>query len=726
MKIPLIKLKFISLFCMSLMFLIMGTPSILAKAATNNLQPLICIDTPQNNSKQSVSEISLSGWSLSVNGVKSVQASIDGQNSQSTSVGILRQDVAKVYSGYSGAGSSGYNLNLNISQLSNGEHTIAVTSMGNNGSIKSQNINMYKVPANSNNLAGVTWIDSPTTNSYVSSLNNKVNIAGWSVDGYGIQKVQVYVDNNYNGDASIGLTRTDVGNAYPGDSGSGTSGYSYSLDTSSIPDGNHTILVKSIGNGGAVSSNTVNINKVSSKTNPPIVCIDNPTNSQVNGTQINVAGWSLNLYGVQKVQVYVDNIYNEDATIGLSRADVNNVYPGYQNGASSGYSANLNISALSNGIHTITVKSVGNDGNITNQNTLIYKLQDGESSLSSMVDVDAPLDGAFYKNQPGQVNVVGWSLNVFGVQKVQIYFDNAYQGDASIGLPRADVNNVYPGYTGGVNSGYTYNLNLPNISDGAHIINVKSIGNNGETTTKSLKLYKFSSSGQSTLYNISLQSMVNSQIQYGQPLMESGSSWVSANSSTVQYYIDPMNFMDSYGIYQFLRLDYMQGVTADDLNSMLSGKGVLQGKGAEFLAAAQQSNINPIYLVSHALLESGNGTSQLGTGVVVNGKSTYNLFGIGADDSSPIVDGAQYAYNQGWFSVDQAIYGGANWISTWYINNSTYKQNTLYKMRWNPASPTNHQYATDVRWAYNQIDNIKKLMDMVQSPVLQFDVPQYK
>ncbi len=44
-------------------------------------------------------------------------------------------------------------------------------------------------------------------------------------------------------------------------------------------------------------------------------------------------------------------------------------------------------------------------------------------------------------------------------------------------------------------------------------------------------------------------------------------------------------------------------------------------------------------------------------------------------------------------------------------------------MRWNPANPTVHQYATDVRWVYNQIGNIKKVIDGLRGATLNFDIP---
>jgi type VI secretion system secreted protein VgrG len=80
----------------------------------------------------------------------------------------------------------------------------------------------------------------------------------------------------------------------------------------------------------------------------------------------------------------------------------------------------------------------------------------------------------------------------------------------------------------------------------------------------------------------------------------------------------------------------------------------------------------------------------------------------------------------GWTSPEKAIDGGAKWISEKYINNSDYAQNNLYKMRWNPASPGTHQYATDVNWAVAQTSSMKKMFDNFPAANLSYDIPKFK
>ncbi|MDY0394153.1 glucosaminidase domain-containing protein [Virgibacillus halophilus] len=118
--------------------------------------------------------------------------------------------------------------------------------------------------------------------------------------------------------------------------------------------------------------------------------------------------------------------------------------------------------------------------------------------------------------------------------------------------------------------------------------------------------------------------------------------WVDAKAADVKYYLDPNNFInDSKQKFQFLDLSKPSGATVTVLNNYLKGKGTLAGQGTAFIDAGKKYGINDVYLISHALLETGNGTSTLAKGVKYNGTTVYNMFGVGAYDSCPIDCGAK-------------------------------------------------------------------------------------
>ena len=229
-----------------------------------------------------------------------------------------------------------------------------------------------------------------------------------------------------------------------------------------------------------------------------------------------------------------------------------------------------------------------------------------------------------------------------------------------------------------------------------------------------------------TSYDISFPQIIRIQMGLNPPpkIWRNGGMSYATESETAEY-MNPNSFYTDAYKYQFLDLSKPNNVSEETLNNYLDDKGVMKGMGAAFIEAAKEYNVSEVYLVAHACLESGNGTSQLATGVEVNGTTVYNLFGIGAYDANPVGNGSQRAYNQGWTSVEAAIKGGAKWISENYVNSPDGRQNTLYKMLWNPENPGTHQYATDIGWAVKQAVSIEKIFSSFTDATLSFDVPVY-
>lgn len=205
--------------------------------------------------------------------------------------------------------------------------------------------------------------------------------------------------------------------------------------------------------------------------------------------------------------------------------------------------------------------------------------------------------------------------------------------------------------------------------------------------------------------------------------------WVDAKKQDIVYYLDPNNFInDKVQQFQFLDLAKTSGASEAALNNYLRGKGILAGQGKAFIDAGRTHGINDVYLLSHALLETGNGSSTLAKGVKYNGVTVYNMYGIGAKDSCPIECGTKYAYDQGWTTPYKSIVGGAAFIGNSYVKSG---QNSLYKMRWNPDAMVrngraSHQYATDIGWASKQVHSMYNLYQGIGSYTLNLDVPVYK
>ena len=206
--------------------------------------------------------------------------------------------------------------------------------------------------------------------------------------------------------------------------------------------------------------------------------------------------------------------------------------------------------------------------------------------------------------------------------------------------------------------------------------------------------------------NFTLSQMLNKQLSTPwKPQFNNGNGWRNATAAEVEKYLNPDNYNSDTLRYSFLELDKAQDIDPDAMNrGLLVSKGTLTNQGNAFSQAAKQHGVNEVYLISHALLETGHGTSRLASGVTLdangnlsdNGKTYYNMFGIGAVDHNALLGGARHAQKMGWDTPEKAITGGAEFISNGYLARG---QNTLYSMRWNPENPGSHQYATDVTWA---------------------------
>lgn len=232
--------------------------------------------------------------------------------------------------------------------------------------------------------------------------------------------------------------------------------------------------------------------------------------------------------------------------------------------------------------------------------------------------------------------------------------------------------------------------------------------------------YKYSN------YNITTEDALDIQIKLGNnggPTMQKGRGFPRITKEETRPYFDPEKHMSEPDIFQYLDISMQVNVSDTQMRNYLKTKGILKGHEKTFLNAAESYGVNAIYLAVHASLETGNGTSPLGTGIMVDGVKVYNMYGIGALDGNAVVTGSKMAKKMGWTTPEKAIAGGAAWIANHYIKA---KQNTLYKMRWNPEKPGTHQYATAANWALAQSKSLKRECDLFPDVTLPLDIPVYK
>ncbi|WP_368389935.1 N-acetylmuramoyl-L-alanine amidase [uncultured Clostridium sp.] len=319
------------------------------------LEARSCLDVPSSNATVTTDSLLIKGWALNSKGIKSVEAFIDNVSYGTIKYGTRRTDVNKVYPGYSTGDNCGFEGSIDISSLSNGNKTLKIVITGNNGTIQT----ISRVITVKKSLKEIKYnIEEP---SIAYAPNGELIIQGWAISMAGIKSVSVSVDGKSYGEISYGLTRSDVKNVYPNYPDSDKSGFKGIIDLSSLSDGNKQVVITIIGKDDAQVTIAKSINKVTLTSRNTL---DSPaSNSNITDGKITVSGWALSEAGTKEVRVSVDGKKLGTATINLSRTDVYNVYP-YYNNKNAGYKGTFDVSSLGTGIKTLVVEIEDKAGNV--------------------------------------------------------------------------------------------------------------------------------------------------------------------------------------------------------------------------------------------------------------------------------------------------------------------------------------------------------------------------
>ena len=429
------------------------------------------LNSPSSN--QTVSgTIPVYGWFLDGNGVNKIEVLIDGQVKGVATKGLPRPDVLAAYPLYAD-GNSGYEYQLDIKTLTNGNHQLVVRETSNKGVQTSLPARTIKV-ANAAILPAKGDLNSPSNNQTVSGI---FHVYGWFLDGNGVNKIEVLIDGQVKGAAIKGLSRPDVLAAYPSYA-DGSSGYEYQLDTKTLTNGNHQIIIRETSSKNVQTSLTARTVKVSNAAALPAMGdLNGPARNQTLSGIAPVWGWFVDGNGVAKIEVLVDGSVVGTANKDLSRPDVLAAYPAYANG-SSGYAYMLNTMQLSNGNHQIVIRETSAKNVQTSLPARTIAVNN-PATLPAMGDLNEPANGATLS---GNVTVRGWFVDGAQVDKIEILIDGAVVGTAQLGLSRPDVLAVYPQYENG-GSGYLYTLDTTTLGNGAHQVVIRETSKTGVQTS---------------------------------------------------------------------------------------------------------------------------------------------------------------------------------------------------------------------------------------------------
>lgn len=136
------------------------------------------------------------------------------------------------------------------------------------------------------------------------------------------------------------------------------------------------------------------------------------------------------------------------------------------------------------------------------------------------------------------------------------------------------------------------------------------------------------------------------------------------------------------------------GLSIDQINSLLAGKGKLAGLGQAFIDAENTDGVNAFFGIAQAALETGWGTSAIA-------EDFNNLFGITAYDANPYGDASHYN------SPEDCVAYWGNFIKTAYLT-----PGGAYFVSATPAGVARH-WASDPNYAAKVVSIMNSLASEV-------------
>lgn len=212
-------------------------------------------------------------------------------------------------------------------------------------------------------------------------------------------------------------------------------------------------------------------------------------------------------------------------------------------------------------------------------------------------------------------------------------------------------------------------------------------------------------------------------------------TWLCASDQAIRHQMDPRNILNEENVFQFVELNYIEkaqikeGIETITKNSFLEGESITKA----LIEAGKVANVSPYFIASRLIQEQGKKGTTLSIGYKYDDEHVvYNPFNIGAIGNSRkeiLQNAAQYAYERGWNSLENAIIGGVEYVKEDYINKG---QNTLYLQKFDIVNTDGvlykNQYMQNLLAPQSEAKNMLKIYQASETvdAKLNFIIPLYE
>ena len=271
------------------------------------------------------------------------------------------------------------------------------------------------------------------------------NLRGWAVADLGIDKIEIWIDDEYAFDVPYGGARGDVGNAFPDIAGSGESGFSMAFAYSALAAGAHTAKAVAYDSSGSVKESAISFSVVKFEES----FIADPNAVDLSNASCSVSG---------------DEVSVTDAVVSSDPLDMV-----------------LKWRTAEQGFEIIEIQGSGAGVAMLQQRQAMPARDAAANTETSgaalKVTLEEPVSGEIHG---GVGNLRGWAVASQGIEKIEIYIDGGYAFDAPYGGARGDVGAAFPEVPNATESGFSLAFAYSNLAAGSHTIEAVARATDGQ------------------------------------------------------------------------------------------------------------------------------------------------------------------------------------------------------------------------------------------------------
>lgn len=201
--------------------------------------------------------VAVQGWAACAAGIAAVEVWLNDQRLGEAEHGLLREDVGEQFPNIPAARHAGFRFATRLRDLPEGEHRLRVVVRNALGDTE-ESLSVHVVerqppPPIIEAPAEFRFeIDAPALvdGKVVEPVTARLTIEGWLLSRSGVAEISVWIDDQRIGEPQYGLTRQDVGAAFPDWPNALRSGYAFHCPPRNLRNGEHVVTIAVRANNG--------------------------------------------------------------------------------------------------------------------------------------------------------------------------------------------------------------------------------------------------------------------------------------------------------------------------------------------------------------------------------------------------------------------------------------------------------------------------------------------